>query len=45
MAKTKNNTKNDQKKTDFLCILIQKLKCVAPGSGWWENYEFFFGEP
>ena len=45
MAKTKNNTKNDQKKADFLCILIQKLKGAAPGSEWWENSKKKFGEP
>ena len=36
--------KISQKKADFLCILILKLKWVATGSGWWENSENFFGD-
>ena len=45
MAKTKYLTKNEPKKADFLCILIRKLKWVAPGSGWWENSEIFLVTP
>ena len=33
-GKNKKNTKNVPKKADFPCILIQKLKLVATGSGW-----------
>ena len=44
MAKTKYFTNNELKKADFLCILIRKLKWGAPGSGWWENSEIFFGD-
>ena len=45
MAKTKYFTKNEPKKANFLCILIRKLKCVATGSGWYENSEFFLVTP
>ena len=45
MAKTKYLTKNEPKKAYILCILIRKLKWVAPGSGWWENSEIFLVTP
>ena len=44
MDQVKYLMKNEPKKAYFQCILIRKLKWVAPGSGWWENSEIFFGD-
>ena len=43
MAKTKYFVKKGSKLADFLCIFVENLKQMAPGIGWWENSEFFFG--
>ena len=32
------------KMVDFLCIFVRNLKWMAPGLGWWENSEIFFGD-
>ena len=44
MAKTKYFVKKGSKMADFLCIFVRKLKLMAPGLGWWENSEIFFGD-
>ena len=44
MAKTKYFVKKGSKMAEFLCTFVQNLKLMAPGLGWWENSEFFFGD-
>ena len=44
MAKTKYFVKKGSKMADFLCIFVRNLTLMAPGLGWWENSEIFFGD-